>query len=235
MTAPASRDFDPGRISPGETIAGGAGIALFVFLFLHWFAGASAWRAFDVVDVLLAAIALLAVGIAGARAMGNDLFGRNSGTVLAVSGIVATSLILAFVLEGSGRKIGLWLGFFAAIALAYGGWRAMNEAPGTPGPLAGAGGFGGGRADASSPTAPTTTMPANEPGVPGGGAAGVSPGKEGPGAPHPGTSTGGPGDKGDSPPRPAGPDPVPGQTGSQTPPGLVGEPPAGEGTHPPGL
>jgi len=30
-------------------------------------------------------------------------------------------------------------------------------------------------------------------------------------------------------------DPVPGQTAGQTPPGLVGEPPAGEGTRPPGV
>ena len=238
MAASASRDFDPGRISPGETIAGGAGIALFIFLFLHWFTGASAWSAFDAVDFLLAGIALLAVGVAGARAMGNDILGRNTGTVLAVSGIVASSIILTFVLEGNGRKIGLYLAFLAALALAYGGWRAMNEAPGTLGPLAGAGGFGGREAPAGSPTEPTTQMPptVNEPGVPGGGAAGVSPGKEGPGAPHPGTSTGGPGDDDDPEPAPAaGGDPVPGHTGGQTPPGLAGEPPREGGTQPPGL
>jgi hypothetical protein len=232
MAAPASRDFDPGRISPGETFAGGAGIALFVFLFLDWFEGANAWSAFDVIDFVLAAIALLAVAVAGARAMGNDLLGRNTATVLAVGGIVSSSIILTFVLEGNGRKIGLYLAFLAALALVYGGWRAMHEAPGTPGPLAGAGPFG----RESSPTASTTAMPANDPGVPGGGAAGVAEGKAGPGAPHPGTSTGGPGDKGRAPaPAAAGADPVPGQTGAQTPPGLVGEPPAGEGTHPPGL
>jgi hypothetical protein len=234
MAAPASRDFDPGRISPGETIAGAAGIALFVFLFLHWFEGASAWRAFDVIDFVLAAIGLLAVAVAGARAMGNDLLGRNTGIGLTLAGVVASSMILTFVLEGDGRKIGLWLSFVAALALAYGGWRTLNEAPGTPGPLAGAGGIGGGDAPATSPTAPTTQMPA-DPGVPGGGAAGVSPGKEGPGAPHPGTSTGAPGEEGDGPPpASAGADPVPGQTGSQTPPGLAGEPPE-RGTQPPGL
>src|SRR3954452_6251432 len=237
MAAPASRDFDPGRISPGETIAGGAGIALFLFLFLHWFAGSSAWRAFDVVDFLLAAIALLAVAVAGARAMGNDLLGRNSGIALTLGGTVASSIILTFILEGDGRKIGLYLAFLAALALMYGGWRVLNEAPGTAGPLAGAGGLGGGRsAAADSPTAATTQMPANDPGVPGGGAAGVAPGKEGPGVPHPGTSTGGPGDEGGPPATAAGAgDPVPGETGSQTPPGLAGEPPAGTGTTPPGL
>src|SRR4051794_23968469 len=164
MAAPATRDFDPGRISPGETIAGGAGIALFVFLFLHWFDGASAWAAFDVVDFLLAAIALLAVGVAGGPAVGDDPLGRNTRMGLAVTGIVATSIILTFVLEGDGRKIGLYLAFLAAIALAYGGWRTMHEAPGTRGPLAGAGGFGGSRPP-SSPTEPTTPMATNEPGV----------------------------------------------------------------------
>lgn len=234
MTTPASRDFDPGRISPGETIAGGAGVALFVFLFLHWFEGTSAWAAFDVVDFLLAAIALLAVAVAGARAMGNDVFGERSAAVLAVSGIVATSIILTFILEGDGRKIGLWLAFLAALALVYGGWQAMNEAPGTRGPLANVGGAAGGSAVPTSPTAPTTPMPAAQPGVPGEG--GVSPGKEGPGAPHPGTSTGAPGEEGGGP-VPASPaaDPVPGQTAGETPPGLAGDPPREGGTQPPGL
>jgi hypothetical protein len=236
MAAAARRDFDPGRISPGETIAGGAGIALFLFLFLHWFEGANAWSTFDVVDFLLAAIALLAVAVAGARAMGNDLLGRNTGLALTLAGTVATSIILTFVLEGDGRKIGLWLSFLAAIALTYGGWRVISEAPGTRGPLAGMSAATAGTAAATNPTAPTTPMPAAEPGVPGGGAAGVSPGKEGPGAPHPGTSIGAPGEEGGEPEPPAaGGDPVPGQTGAQTPPGLAGEPPPGGGTHTPGL
>jgi hypothetical protein len=243
MAAPATRDFDPGRISPGETIAGGAGIALFVFLFLHWFDGLSAWKAFDVIDFLLAAIAILAVGVAGAKAMGNETFGRNAGMILAVAGLVATSMILTFVLEGDGRKIGLWLAFVSAIAVAYGGWRAMHEEPGTVGPLAGAS-LGGAGSAASNPTAPTTPMPAagagvagdgvTRPDAPAGGAAGVADGKSGPGAPHPGTSTGAPNAE-DAEPASAGADPVPGKTGSQTPPGLAGEPPASAGTQPPGL
>ena len=179
MAAPATRDFDPGRISPGETIAGAAGIGLFLFLFFHWFTGLSAWSAFDVIDFVLAAIAIVAVGVAGGRAMGNDIFGSNTGLVLTLLGVVASSMILTFVLEGDGRKIGLYLALISALALAYGGWRTLNEAPGTPGPLAGAGG------------APTTPMAAT--------------------------------------------DPVPGQNAPLTPPGLAGEPPAGEGTHPPGL
>lgn len=242
MTSPAAGRFDPARISHGETIAGASGILLFIFLFFHWFAGASAWRFFDVVDVLLAVIALTAVAVAGAKAMGHPLFGSNAGLVLAFLGTVASSIILTFVLEGNERRLGLWLAFASAIGLLYGGWRTMHEAPGTPGPFAN---VMAARADdrpdpagAASPDAPTTPMPATgaAPGVPGGGAAGVSPGKEGPGAPHPGTSTGGPGEPaGDAPLGSRAADAVPGTTGAQTPPGLAGEPPAGEGTKPPGL
>jgi TRAP-type uncharacterized transport system fused permease subunit len=174
----AGRDFEPGRISPGETIAGASGVALFLFLFFDWFAGASAWQVFDVVDLLLAAIAIVAVAVAGTKAMGNRLFGDNAGLILLLLGTVAASITLTFVLEGNDRQVGLWLSFFASIGLLYGGWRTMTEAPGTPGPLA--------RMGAESPAPPP-------------------------------------------------PDPVPGETAGQTPPGLVGEPPAGEGTRPPGV
>jgi hypothetical protein len=188
----AGRDFEPARISPGETIAAASGIALFLFLFFHWFAGLSAWRVFDVVDLLLAAIAIVAVAVAGTTAMGNRLFGESAGLILLLLGTVASSITLTFVLEGNNRQVGLWLSFFAALGLLYGGWRTMTEAPDTPGPLARM----GSATPATPPTAPTTPMP---------------------------------------PSGPAAADPVPGQTAGQTPPGLVGDPPAGEGTRPPGV
>jgi hypothetical protein len=236
VATPAARDFEPGRISPGETIAAASGIALFVFLFFNWFGPLSAWESFDVVDLVLAVLALWAIAIAGAKAAGMHLpGGDSSGTALARTGLVATSITLTFVLEGDQRKVGLWLAFVASIGILYGGWRAMHEAPGTPGPLGRSG-----RTPSAAPNEPTTPMASDAaaaPGVPGGGAAGVSPGKEGPGAPHPGTSTGGPGDAGDAAPpvSAAAADPVPGSTAPRTPPGIAGEPPAGEGTHPPGL
>jgi predicted small integral membrane protein len=190
VAAPAARDFDPGRISPGETIAAASGIGLFIFLFFSWFGAASAWEFFDIVDLLLAVIALWAVAVAGAKAVGMDLpGGDSSGARLAVPGLVATSITLTFVLEGADRKIGLWLAFFASIGILYGGWRVMHEAPGTPGPLAGVG---------------TRSTPGDA--------------------------------EGDAPPPVAtAADPVPGITAPLTPPGIVGEPPASEGTHPPGI
>jgi hypothetical protein len=243
MGSPAAEvDFDPGRISMGETIAAASGFGLLVFMFFHWFAGASAWKVFDVVDFLLALLALLAIAVAGAKALGRPLFNENTGLVLLLAGTVASSITLTFVLEGNDRKIGLYLSFLSALGMLYGGWRRMSEAPDATGPLAGLGGRGGARTSATTggaATEPTTRMPADEsPGVPGGGAAGVPPGKEGPGAPHPGTSTGAPGDEDETPPPAAAmADPVPGETGGGTPPGLAGgEPPASAtGTQPPGI
>ena len=158
MATPASREFDPARITPGETIVAGSGIGLFVFLFFHWFGGASAWKVFDVVDLLLAVIAVLAVAVAGTKAMGNRLFGDNAGMIVLLLGTVASSITLTFVLEGNNREIGLWLSFFSSLGIVYGAWRMMNEAPDTPGPLANVNIPGTG--SSPPPTEPTTPMAA---------------------------------------------------------------------------
>ena len=239
-------------------IAGIAGIVLLIDLWFKWYGvkvsagggalgsfnigvSANAWEVFSLIDIILFLVSLTAIGVAVLRAMDRlpDM-PTSTGNVLTIAGGIALILILFRVIDTPvdthgvngidvTRKFGLWLGLLSAAALTYGGWRAMQEGGGfsTSGYDAGAG----------SAAAPTTPMaPAGDaPGVPGGGAAGVSPGKEGPGAPHPGTSTGAPGEEGGAPPAAAAPDPVPGQTAGETPPGLAGEPPSGEGTGSPGL
>ena len=214
---------------------------------------ANAWQAFSLIDIILFLVALIAIGVAVMRGLNRmpDM-PYPPATLVAVAGGIALLLILFRIIDTpvdthgvSGidvsRKIGVWIGLLAAAAVTYGGWRAMQESGATFGDLGGGlGARAGSGAGAASSTAPTTSMPAggagDAPGVPGGGAAGVSPGKEGPGAPHPGTSTGAP-DGTDAPPPSAAAqaDPVPGQTGAQTPPGIAGEPPAEGGTQPPGL
>ena len=264
MASPASGvDFDRNRLSQGELIAGIAGFVLLIDLWFKWYGvkvsaggalrnfnigvSANAWESFGLIDIILFLVALIAIGVAVLRALDNmpDI-PYPPATIVTIAGGIALLLILYRIIDtpvDTGgvngidvtRKIGVWLGLLAAAALTYGGWRAMQEA----GTSFGGGGVGAapatGGAAAAGSTAPTTTMPANDPGVPGG-AAGVSPGKEGPGAPHPGTSTGGPGEEGTAPPAAsAAADPVPGQTAPQTPPGIAGEPPAEGGTQTPGL
>ena len=57
--------MDLRRLRAGEWIAGGAGVALLVALFLPWYGpgDVTAWEAFDVIDVLLAALALGAIAL----------------------------------------------------------------------------------------------------------------------------------------------------------------------------
>ena len=261
MASPAAGvEFDRNRLSQGELIAGIAGVVLLIDLWFKWYGvkvsggggllkgfsigvSANAWESFGGIDILLFLVSLIAIGVAVLKAMDRlPEMPFTTGQLLTVAGGIALILILFRTISPpidthgvSGidvqRKIGLWIGLLTAAALTYGGWRAMQEEGSSFSMPAGAG-AGAGAAAPTTPMAPT----GGEPGVPGGGAAGVSPGKEGPGAPHPGTSTGGPGDEGGAPPAAsAGADPVPGQTGAQTPPGLAGEPPAGGGTEPPGL
>ena len=70
--------MDTSRLSQGELIAGISGLALFVVLFLPWYGvdvnvagfsaseNASAWEAFDMTDILLFLVAVVAVGAAPA-------------------------------------------------------------------------------------------------------------------------------------------------------------------------
>ncbi len=46
-------------------IAAGGGLLLFISLFMDWFEGVSAWKIFDVTDVVLALIALIVIAIGG--------------------------------------------------------------------------------------------------------------------------------------------------------------------------
>ena len=273
MGSPAGGvDFDRNRLSQGELIYGIAGIVLLVDLWFDWYgvnvtagsgvlkgftvgASADAWHSFTFIDIILFLVALIAIGAAVMRATNNVIaLPWPPAVIVTVAGAAAVLLILFRIIDTPvdtngvegidvSRKIGIWLGLLAAAAVAYGGWRAMQESDVSFGDLgrgsAGAAGDTAAGGDAAAPTsaASTAQMPTEgSVGVPGGGAADVAPGEEGPGAPHPGTSTGAPAEEREAPP-PAAPDadPVPGETGGQTPPGLAGEPRPGRGTEPPGV
>src|SRR5436190_2779735 len=118
------------RVTEGELIAAVGGIALFLFLFLDWLFDASAWQAFDVIDVVLAVIGLtpailVAIAMAGRRVT----LPVDIGTLFFALGAVATTIVLTFILEGDDLKIGIFLSLFASIAIAYGGWRIRGGSP----------------------------------------------------------------------------------------------------------
>lgn len=129
-------------------VAAASGIALFLFMFFDWFGikdvpgGASAWESFSFIDILLFLAAAVAVGMALARAAGAMPANLPAppGQIVAGAGALAVLLILfrlivtpdfnadAFGVDvDTTRKIGAFLGLFAAGGIAFGGYTALNE------------------------------------------------------------------------------------------------------------
>lgn len=189
MASPAANvDFDRDRIGPGELIAGVSGLVLLISLWFKWYGvkisgggilrgfepSITAWQAFGLIDLILFLVALIAIGVAVLRGLNRmpDM-PYPPATIVAAAGGLALLLVLfrAIVtpidtggVEGIDvtRKFGLLVGLLSAAGVAYGGWRAMQDAGQSFGSL---GSPGGGTPATPSPTAPTSTMPA------GGGAA----------------------------------------------------------------
>ena len=143
------------RLTQGEKIAGVSGIALILIMFIFkWFGleaslpgfvaetSQNAWNAYGWLLVLVLLVTgAAATGLALVKASQTDV-----GLPVALSAIVAglgavTVLIIVISIisppniagvdlaDGidKTRKIGVWLGLIAAIGVAYGGWRAMQE------------------------------------------------------------------------------------------------------------
>ncbi len=126
--------MDLSRLRTGEWIAGISGVALFVVMFLPWFgvdATVNAWEAFDFIDVVLMLAVISGVGMAAlAVAQSNVQLPVAASAITAGIGIVGALVVLYRIVDPVGdadRKIGLYLGLIAAVAVAAGGWLAMQE------------------------------------------------------------------------------------------------------------
>lgn len=127
--------MDTSKITFGELVALASGLVLLIALFLDWFDGATAWQALNLVDFLLALMALVAMGVALSGAAGVEL-GLPKASI-ALLGAVALVIALTFLFEADGRGFGLFLAVLAAGGLTYGGYMASSE--GTRRPAAAAG------------------------------------------------------------------------------------------------
>lgn len=153
--------MDLSRLRQGERIAGAAGLALFLIMFLPWFGlagdesvtgsseGFSAWQSFDVIDLFLLLTVVAAVGLAVIRATQTSVeIPATPAMIVTALGAFTTLLVLYRLLnppgsEGIDRKFGLFLGFLAVAAVAVGGYLAMQEEGSSFGDV-GSGGTGGG-------------------------------------------------------------------------------------------
>jgi hypothetical protein len=143
------------RLRPADVLAGIGGLVLFGSLFLTWYGRVfltpgelgssgeprypvSAWRAFSVIDVVLAAIAVLAIAIPLAVAL---LPRRVSlpvtlAILTSVAGIVATLLVIFRLIFQPGPNAllafvvvrpGAWVGFAGALLVTAGGWLSLAD------------------------------------------------------------------------------------------------------------
>jgi hypothetical protein len=121
------------RLRDGEWLAGGGGVALLASLFLDWYGGGSAWASLAVVDVVLAALALVPIALAVLQATRRSPALPVAFSVLTVpAGALATLLIVFRILVPPGSDTvsdvhrGAWLALAAAIVILVGGWRSMR-------------------------------------------------------------------------------------------------------------
>jgi hypothetical protein len=133
--------MDASRLGQGYMIAGIGGVVLLVSLFLDWISGVTitigaatlstsgnAWDVFSGVDILMALVGLAAILIAGVTTTGVSIKTPASAPwVLALLGIGTIGWTLGWDLENPNAGIGAWIGLFAAIAIAYGGFEASRS------------------------------------------------------------------------------------------------------------
>lgn len=154
--------MDLQQLSTPLKIAGGAGIVLFISLFLPWYSvsaeglgveiseSGNAWEAFSLIDVLLflAAIAAVGVAVAGAQNRMAALPVPASTLLLAVGGVAALLILYRLIdtpfddvpdAVDTGRSWGLFVGLIAAGAIAYAGKLLQDEgtSSGAPGAAGG--------------------------------------------------------------------------------------------------
>ena len=186
---------DTSKVSFGEMVAGVAGAVLLIDLWLPWYGieaegggfdlnvgNINAWESFGLIDLLLFIVALLAIGLAVARATGSMPANLPAppGMIVAGAGALAALLVLFRLLAvpdpsetgdavDLSRKIGAFIGLIASGAVAFGGWTAMNErASGVGSPPAAGPGPGTGAGPGTGTTAPPPPPPpSSEPPPPG--------------------------------------------------------------------
>jgi hypothetical protein len=145
------------RLSTGEKLAAVSALLLFVFMFFDWFGvevsgvpgfggevggtGGSAWDALDVIPIFLMLAIVAAIGVAVIRLTDADLeLPISLNAIVAALGGLAVLLILYRIVDQPGGggdfsgvevdvtlKVGIFLAFAAAVGIAYGGYRAMQE------------------------------------------------------------------------------------------------------------
>ena len=112
------------RFEIGPLIVAVGSLVLLVSLFMDWYAGESAWGAFEVADVLLAGLAIAAL-VAALGQIAEEIAVLDRGWLLPVV-LAAALLVIAELLSpppvvgGADPQEGAWLAFAAALVMLLG-------------------------------------------------------------------------------------------------------------------
>jgi hypothetical protein len=112
------------RFDIGPLIVAVGSLVLLVSLFMDWYAGESAWGAFEVADVLLAALAVAA--LLAALGLIAEEIGVLDGRWLPGIALSATLLVVAEILSpppvvgGADPQEGAWIAFASALVMLVG-------------------------------------------------------------------------------------------------------------------
>jgi hypothetical protein len=143
-------EFDVGRLRRGERIAAIGGILLFILLFFDWYdvsinagvanvsGGISAWDAFDLLDIYLLVVALVAVGLALLTAtQRTPALPVTASVIVTALGAIAALLILFRIVDTPGgtpppgvdisATFWAFAGLVSAAGIAYGGYLSMRD------------------------------------------------------------------------------------------------------------
>ncbi len=160
--------MDTTRLSQGQIIAAAGGLVLIISLFLDWTSGVTitigtasistsgnAWDVFSGMDILMALVGLGAIALAVLTVTSASIEAPlKLDWVLALLGVGTIGWALGWDLENPNAGLGAWIGLFAAIAIAYGGFEAARS----PQPVASrsAPPSSPGQAEHAGPSAPPT-------------------------------------------------------------------------------
>ena len=112
------------RFDIGPLIVAVGSLVLLVSLFLDWYGGESAWGAFELADVLLAALALTAL-VAAVGMIAEDIAVLDR-RWLPVASVAAAVLVIAEIISpppvvgGADPQEGAWLAFAAVLVMLLG-------------------------------------------------------------------------------------------------------------------
>jgi hypothetical protein len=120
----------------GELVGAVGGLGLLVAGILPWYSvggeNATAWQAFSVTDIVLAAAAVVGLSVAACVLLGISVSYPVAGSSVATGfGALAVVLIVIRMIDppGSGDvslEIGAWLGLASAAAITIGGYMGMQ-------------------------------------------------------------------------------------------------------------